>query len=83
MIIHHVLITLALTFIQGHTDLNHENTLNLMIFETVTAMTIKFAVKIVVRLKVYIIFARPMTLTFNLGHNYVLLLDMTNIKFVV
>ena len=25
MIMHHVLITLTLTFIQGHTDLNHEN----------------------------------------------------------
>ena len=49
---HLVLIILTLTFIQGHKDLNHENNKCLMISETVQAMRIKFAVKIV-QLKVY------------------------------
>ena len=48
---------LTLTFIQGQTDLNHENTKCSIIPEkTVQAMAIKFAVKIVL-LKVYIIFS--------------------------
>ena len=34
-------------FIQGHTDLNHEHNKCLIISETVQAMPIKFAVKIV------------------------------------
>ena len=57
MRMHHVLITFTLTFIQGHTDLNHENNECLIISETVQAMAIKFAVKIV-QLKVYIIFSQ-------------------------
>ena len=44
MRIHQVLIILTLTFIQGHTDLNHENNKYLIILETVQAMPIKFAV---------------------------------------
>ena len=51
MSMHHVLLILTLTFIQGHTDFNHENSKCLIIPETVQAMPIKFAVK-VVRLKV-------------------------------
>ena len=47
MRMHHVLILLTLTFIQSHTDLNHENNKCFIISETVQAMTIKFAVKIV------------------------------------
>ena len=46
MKMHHVLIILTLTFIQGHTDLNHENNKYLIISETVRAMPIKFSVKI-------------------------------------
>jgi hypothetical protein len=53
---HHVLIILILTFIQGHSDFNHENNKCLIISETMQAMPIKFAVK-VVQLKVYIIFS--------------------------
>ena len=55
MLKHHVLSILALTFIQGHTDMNHENNKCLIISETIQAMPIKFTVKIV-RLKVYILF---------------------------
>ena len=36
-----------LTCIQGHTDLNHENNKCLILSETVQAMPVKFAVKIV------------------------------------
>ena len=43
---HHVLIVLTVTFIQGHTDRNHENNTCLIISETIQAMSIKFAVKI-------------------------------------
>ena len=53
MRMHHVLIMLTLTFIQGHTDLDHGNKCSI-ISKTVLAMPIKFALKIV-RLKVYII----------------------------
>ena len=70
MRIHHVLIILILTFIQGHTDLNHENNKCLIISETFQAMPIKSAVKIV-QLEVYIIFSILMTLTFSQGHNCV------------
>ena len=42
----YVLIILTVTFIQGHTDLNHENNKWLIISETIQAMPIKFAVKI-------------------------------------
>ena len=48
---HHVLIILTLTFIPGHTDLNHENNKSLIISRTVQAMHITFVPKIV-RLKV-------------------------------
>ena len=48
--------------LEGHTDRNHENNNGLIISETVQAMPIMFAVKIY-RLKVYMIIARPMTLT--------------------
>ena len=40
---HYVLIILILIFIQGHTDLNHENN---KCSETVKAISIEFAVKI-------------------------------------
>ena len=53
---HHMLITLTLIFIQGHTDQNHENNKCLIISQTIQAMPVKFAVKIV-RLKVYVIIA--------------------------
>ena len=53
MIMHHVLITLTLTIIQGHTDPNDENDKCLLISETIQAMRIKFSMKIV-RLKVSI-----------------------------
>ena len=47
---HHVLIyiiILTVTFIRCHTDLNHENNKCLIISETIHAMSIEFAVKIV------------------------------------
>ena len=47
MRVHHVFIILTLTFIQGHTGLNHENNKCLIISETIEAMPITFAVKIV------------------------------------
>ena len=51
---HHVLMILTLTFIQGHTDLNYENNNECsIILEAEQAMSIKFAVNIA-RLKVYI-----------------------------
>ena len=52
MRMHHVLIILTLTFTEGHTDLNHEHHSCSIISETVQAMPIKLAVKLV-RLKVY------------------------------
>ena len=79
MRMHHVLITLTLTFIQGHTDLNHKSTTCLIISETVQAMPIKFAVKIV-RLKVYMAIASPMTLKFIQGHKCVSNLSTCNIS---
>ena len=59
-----MLIVLTVTFIQGYTDRNNENNKCLIISETIQAMSITFAVKIV-QLKVYIIItiASPMTLT--------------------
>ena len=44
-LMHHMLI--ILTFIQGHTDFNHENNKCLIISETVQTIPIKFVVKIV------------------------------------
>ena len=64
MRMHHVFIILTLTFIQGHIDLNHENNKGLIISETIQAIPIRFAVKIV-RLKVYMTIVSPMTLTFT------------------
>ena len=52
MRMHHVLTILTLTFIQGQTDLNHENNKCLIISGTIQAMPITFAWEIV-RLKVY------------------------------
>ena len=50
--IHHVLIIMTLTSIQGHTNLNHEINTSLMISETIQAVPIRFAVQIV-RLQVF------------------------------
>ena len=44
IVMHHRLIIEILTFIQGHTDLNHENNKCTIISETIQAMLIKFAV---------------------------------------
>ena len=70
IVMHHVLIMLTLTFIQSHTDLNHENNKSLIISETIEVLPIKFAVKIV-RLKVYMVIASLMTLTFIQVHKCV------------
>ena len=70
MRMHHVLIILTLTFIQGHTDRNYGDNKCLIISETIKAMPTTFAVKIV-RLKVYMTIASPMTLTFIQGHKCV------------
>ena len=72
MAMHKVFFSFTLTFTQGHIDLNHENNKCSIISETIQAMPIKFAMNIV-RLKVGIIFASPMTLTFNEGYNEPLL----------
>ena len=66
----HVLIILTLTFIEIHTELNHENHKGSIISETIQAMPIQFAVKIV-QLKVYKTIASPMTLIFIQGHKCV------------
>ena len=57
-----MLIILTLTFIQGHTDLNHENNKCLIISETIQAMPITFSVKIV---------RVSMTMSFTQGHKRV------------
>ena len=62
-----VLIVMTLTFIQGHTDLNHENNECFIISTTIQAMTMRFAVNIV-RLRVYMAIASPMSLTFIQSH---------------
>ena len=67
---YHMLIILTLTFIEGHTDPNKKNNKGLIISETIPAMPIKFAVKIV-RLNVYMTTASLMTLTFIEGHKCV------------
>ena len=67
---HHVLIILTLTVIQGHADLDHEIIKCLIISATIQAMAIKFAAKIH-RLKLYMTIASPMTLTFILDHKCV------------
>ena len=70
MRMYNMLIILTLTVTQG---LNHENNKCLIISETVQAMPIELAVKIL-RLKVgvyYMTIASLMTLTFTQGHNCV------------
>ena len=67
---HHVLIILTLTAIQGHTNLNYENNKCLITSETIQAMPIMFAVKII-RLKVYMTIASPTIMTFIQGHKCV------------
>ena len=74
MRMHHVLIILTLAFMQGHTDRNYENNKGLIISETIQAMPLTFAVMIV-RLKVYMTIASPMTLTLTQGHTYVSILS--------
>ena len=54
---HQVLIILTLPFIQGHTDLNYDSNKCSITSETVQAVPIKIAVKIV-RLKVHITFSQ-------------------------
>ena len=54
MLMYHVLIILTSTFIQGHTDLNNENSKCLIIAETIQAMPITFAAKPIVQQKVYL-----------------------------
>ena len=78
---HHVLITLTLTFIQGHTYFNHKNNKYLIISETIQAMPIRFAVKIV-RLKVYVTVANPITLTSIQGHTCVSNLTIFNLQYI-
>ena len=73
---HHVLIISTLAFIQGHTDRNDDRNKCLIISETVPAMPIRFAVKIV-RQNVYLAIASAMTLTFFPDHKYVS--GMTNL----
>ena len=63
-----MLIILTSTFIQlGHIDLKHETNTCSIISGTIQAMPIMFAVKMV-RLKVYMTIANPMTLPFIEGH---------------
>ena len=47
MLLHRVLTILTMTFIQGHTNRNHEINKFLIISETIQTMPIKFAVRIV------------------------------------
>ena len=67
---HHVLILLTLPFIQGHTDRHHEHNKGSIMSDTIQAMPTTFAVQIV-RLKVHMTIAGPMTLTFIQGHKCV------------
>ena len=67
MLMQHMLIILILTFIQGHTDLNHGNNKCLII---IYAMPIRFAVE-KVQLKVYNNHSSLMTLTFVQSHECV------------
>ena len=70
MRMHHVFVILTLTFIQGKTYLNCESNKRWIISETVQAMPITFAVK-VVRQMAYMTIASPMTLTFTQSPNSV------------
>ena len=73
MVMHHVLIILTSTFIQGHIDVTHDNNKCSIVSSTVQAIPIRFAVTIV-RPKVYIIFSCLTTLLFTQGHNCVSIL---------
>ena len=70
MVMHDVLIILTLTFIQDHTHLYYETNKCSSISETVQAIPIKFAVKIV-RLNVYIILSQSNDLALHQEHNCV------------
>ena len=70
-----------MTFLQGHTDQNHENMKCLIISETIQAMPVKFAVKIV-WLKVYMTIARLMTLSFIQGHKCISYLALFNLQYL-
>ena len=78
-LMHHMLIILALTFIQGHINLIHENNTFFIISETLQAVLIKFAVKIV-RLKVWMIFSQSDGLALTQGHNCIS--NLTNVLLV-
>ena len=62
---HHVLIIWTLTFIHGHTELNHENSNYSIISQTVEAIPITLDVEIA-RLKVYKIFSQSDDLDLHL-----------------
>ena len=69
MWMHHVIIILTLTFIQGNTYLNHQNNKCLTIkFRNYSSNAAKLAVK-TVRLKVYMTVASPITLIFTQPYN--------------
>ena len=57
MLMHHVVIILTLTFIQGHTKLNDEKNKLMFDYFRNSSSNPLFAVKIV-RLKVYVIFSQ-------------------------
>ena len=77
MVMHHVLVILTLAFIQGHTGVNHDTNKCSISSETVEAIPIKLAVKIV-RPKVYIIFSQSDDLA--LYSRSELRLNLTHVK---
>ena len=81
MVMHPVLIILTLTFIHGHTGLNHENNKCSIISKTVQAILTRFAVKIV-RLKVDISFSQSDDLAVH-SQNHNCVSNLTNVKFVL
>ena len=81
MLMHHVLIILTLTFIQGHTDLNHENNKCMIISNIIQALPITFAAMIV-RLKVYMTTSSPITLPFIQGHTCVSNVSTVNLQYI-
>ena len=74
---HHVLIILTSTFIQGHTDFKHEKNKCSIFSETVQEILITFAAK-KVRLKVYIFFYQSDDLAFHSRSQ--LRVKLTNVK---
>ena len=70
---------MTLTIIHGQTDLNHEHKECSIISETVEAIPIKFATKII-RQKVYVIFSQSDDLA-RQGHNCVS--NLKNVKLVL